>query len=71
MTHLVDGSGLRDSHGNTEDGVSTELALVGGSIELDEEVVDLLLGSDGELGLDKSWGDDLVDVLDGLQDTWN
>jgi len=66
---LVDGTGLGDSHGDTKDGVGTELALVGGSIKLDEEVVDLLLRGDGELGIDECGGDDLVDVLDGLQDT--
>lgn len=64
--HLVSGSGLRDSHGDTEDGVGTELALVGGTVELDEEVINLLLGGDGELGVDQSRGNDLVDVLDGL-----
>lgn len=68
-THLVNGSSLGDSHGDTEDGVSTELALVVGTVELDEEVIDLLLGGDGELGLDKSRGDDVVDVGNGLGDT--
>ena len=66
VAHLVSGSGLRDSHGDSEDGVSTELALVGGTVELDEEVINLLLGGDGELGVDQSRGNDLVDVLDGL-----
>jgi len=66
VAHLVSGSGLRDSHGDTEDGVGTELALVGGTVELDEEVINLLLGGDGELGVDQSRGNDLVDVLDGL-----
>jgi hypothetical protein len=37
-----------------------------GTVELDEEVIDLLLGGDGELGVDQSRGNDLVDVLDGL-----
>lgn len=66
VAHLVGGSSLRDSHGDTEDGVSTELALVGGTVELDEEVINLPLGGDGELGVDQSGGNDLVDVLDGL-----
>lgn len=29
-THLGEGTGLRDSHGDTEDSVGPELALVGG-----------------------------------------
>ena len=66
VAYLVSGSGLRDGHGDTEDGVGTELALVGGTVELDEEVINLLLGGDGELGVDQSGGNDLVDVLDGL-----
>jgi hypothetical protein len=66
VAYLVSGSSLRDSHGDTEDGISTELALVGGTVELDEEVINLLLGGDGELGVDQSGGNDLVDVLDGL-----
>ena len=66
VAHLVSGSGLRDSHGDTEDGVGTELALVGGTVELDEEVINLLLRGDGDLGVDQSRGNDLVDVLDGL-----
>jgi len=66
LAHLVGGSGLRDSHGDTEDGVGSELALVGGTVELDEEVINLLLGGDGELGVDQGRGNDLVDVLDGL-----
>lgn len=63
---LVGGTGLSDSHGDTEDGVGAELALVGGAVKLDEEVIDLLLRGDGELGLDEGGADDLVDVLDGL-----
>lgn len=68
-THLVGGTGLGDGHRDTEDGVGTELALVGGSIELDEEVINLLLGSDRDLGVDQSLGNDVVDVVDGLGDT--
>jgi hypothetical protein len=66
IAYLVSSGGLRDSHGDTEDGVSTELALVVGTVKLDEEVINLLLGGDGELGVDQSRGNDLVDVLDGL-----
>ena len=66
IAYLVSGGSLRDSHGDTEDGVGTELSLVGGTVELDEEVINLLLRGDGDLGVDQSRGNDLVDVLDGL-----
>ena len=66
---LLGSSGLRDSDGDTEDGVGTELALVGGTVELDQEVIDLLLLGDLEASLEESGGDDVVDVGNGLEDT--
>lgn len=65
---LVLCGGLGDGHRDAEDGIGAELALVGGAVELDEEVVDLLLGRDGELCVDEGGADDLVDVLDRLED---
>ena len=65
---LLRGSCLGSSDGNTEDGVSTEFALVGGAVELDQEVINLLLLGDLELRLDELGADDVVDVRDGLQD---
>ena len=66
---LLSSGGLSGSDGNTEDGVGTELALVGGSVEFDQEIVDILLLQDGESGFDKSWCNDIVDVRDGLGNT--
>lgn len=66
---LVGGTGLGNSHGDTQDSVSTKLALVGSAVKLDHEVVDLLLRGDRDLGLDKGGADDVVDVLNGLGDT--
>ena len=66
---LLGSSGLRDSDGDTEDGVRAELALVGSTVEADEEVVDFLLLGDLEACLDDFGGDDVVDVGDGLRDT--
>lgn len=66
---LLASTSLGNSKGNTEDGVSTKLALVLGTIELDHEFVNGLLVSDGDVGLNQSRADNLVDVLDGLQDT--
>ena len=66
---LLGGGSLSNRDRDTEDGVSTELALVGGAIELDQEVVNLLLLGDLELGLDQLWANNVVDVGDGLRDT--
>jgi hypothetical protein len=69
-THLVSSSGLGNSHGDTENGVGSKLSLVVGTVKLDHEVVNLLLGGDGELGVDQSRGDDVVDVVDSLGNTF-
>jgi hypothetical protein len=68
-SHLVSGTGLGDSHRDTQDGVSSELSLVSGSVELDEQVIDLLLLGDVKTALDEGLGDDVVDVGNGLGDT--
>lgn len=62
-------TGLGNGDGDTEDGVGTELGLVGGAVKLDEEVVDGLLVSDLEARLDELGSDDVVDVGNGLGDT--
>ena len=69
-THLLSGSGLGNGHGDGKDGVGAELGLVGGAVKLDHEVVNLLLRGDGELGLDQGGGNDRVDIVDGLEDTY-
>jgi hypothetical protein len=61
---------LRNGDGHAEDGVGAELAFVGRAVELDEEVIDFLLGSDLEAGLDELRSDDVVDVGYGLADAW-
>lgn len=40
---LLSGTSLRDGNGNPEDGISTELAFVGRTVELDEKIVDFFL----------------------------
>jgi hypothetical protein len=67
--HLFSGSSLGNSHGDTEDSVGTELALVGSAIELDQEVIDGLLVGDVEVLLDKSRGDNVIDVGNSLVNT--
>jgi hypothetical protein len=66
---LISGSSLGDSERDTEDSVSTELTLVGGTVESDEEIINLLLFSDGELGFNKLGTNDVVNVSNGLEDT--
>ena len=70
-TYLLRGTGLRDGHGDTEYGIRTELGLVVGSVELDEEVVNLFLRSDGDLGFDQLGSNGVVDGGDGLGDACN
>lgn len=66
---LLSSGGLGDSQGDTEDGVGTEVALVGRAIELVKELVDLGLVLDINGLLDQSGANGLVDVLDSLEDT--
>lgn len=66
---LLSGSSLGNGQGDTEDGVGTELALVGSAVELVQEVIDLSLVLDINVLLDESGANDLVDVLNGLEDT--
>jgi hypothetical protein len=68
---LLGGGGLGHSHGDTEDGVGANLGLVGGAIKLVEESVNGGLVLDVEVLLDKSRGNDLVDVGNGLGHTWS
>ena len=68
-TYLLGGASLSDGDGDTENGIGAELALVGGAVELDQEVVDLLLLGDSETRLDELGGDDVVDVRNSLQHT--
>jgi len=67
--YLLSGSGLGDSHGDTEDSVGTEFALVRGTIEVNKELINLFLVGDVEFGLDEFGSDNVVDVGDGLGNT--
>lgn len=66
---LLGSASLGDGQAHTEDGVGTKLGLVGGAIEVIEELVDLGLVLDIDVLLDDRGSDDRVDVLDSLQDT--
>ena len=67
---LLDSSGLSDSNADTENGVGPEFTLIRGTVELDEEVIDVLLGGDLEARLDQLRGDNVVDIGDGLGNAW-
>jgi hypothetical protein len=66
---LLGSGGLSDGHGDTEDGVGTELGLVGGTIKLDHEVVNGALVLDVKVLLDEGGTENIVDVGDGLENT--
>jgi len=68
---LLAGASLSNRDRDAEDSVSAEFALVRGSVELDQEVVDLLLLGDLESRVDEGGGDDVVDVSDRLADTYS
>ena len=65
---LLGGASLGDGQAHTQNGVGTELGLVGSAIEVVEELVDLGLVLDVDVLLDDRGSDDRVDVLDGLED---
>jgi hypothetical protein len=68
-TNLLSGGGLRNGQGNTKNGVGSQLALVGGTIELVQESVDSGLVLDVDVRRDQSGSNDVVDVANGLEDT--
>jgi hypothetical protein len=67
---LLNGSSLSDSNADAENGVGSELTLVRGTVELDEEVIDVLLSGDLKARLDQFRSNNVVDIGDGLQNTW-
>jgi hypothetical protein len=66
---LLSGCGLCNGHGNTKNGVSTELLLVLGAIELVQESIDSGLVLDVDALLDQGRSDGVVDVANSLGDT--
>lgn len=66
---LLSSTSLSDSQADTEDGISAEVGLVGSSVKLVEELVNLGLVLHIDVLLDESRANGLVDVLDGLEDT--
>jgi len=67
---LLDSSSLCDGNTDAENGVGSQLTLVRGTIELDEEVIDVFLGGDLKARLDQLRGNNIIDVGDGFRNTW-
>ena len=67
--YLLSSCSLGNSKTDAENGISTQLPLVWGSIELDQELVNFWLILDIDVLLDESGANDLIDVLDSLGDT--
>jgi hypothetical protein len=65
---LVQGNALlyccsfRDCDTDTENGIGTKFSLIWGSIEFDEEVINILLRSDPEARTNEGWANYVVDV---------
>lgn len=68
---LLSSTGLGNGQGDTKDSISTEFGLVWCAVKLDEEFVNLALVLDVDVLLDDGGCDGLVDVCDGLQDTYD
>jgi hypothetical protein len=67
---LVTSTSLGNSKRDTKDGVSTKLVLVLSTVKLEKELINSLLVGDGDLGLNKSRGNGLVNVLNSLENTY-
>lgn len=65
---LLGSAGLGNSQADTKNSVGTELGLVGGAIEVNQELVNLGLVGDINVLLDEGGADGLVDILDSLKD---
>lgn len=67
---LLGRGSIRNRNGHAEDGVGTELALVRCAIEPDQKVIYLLLLRHFETRLDQCGRNCVVDVCNGLRDTF-
>jgi hypothetical protein len=67
---LLGCSSIGNCNGYAEDGVGTELALVWCAIKLDQKVINLLLLRHFKIRLDQCGRDCVVDVGNGLEDTF-
>lgn len=68
-TNLLCSSSFCDSQRDAQNGVGSQLGFVWGTVKLNQEFVDLGLFSNVEVLLNHGRGNDLVNVLDGFEDT--
>lgn len=66
---LLGSTSLGNGQADTQDGVGTEVGLVGGAIKLVEELINLGLVLHIDVLLDEGRANGLVNVLDGLENT--
>lgn len=66
---LFGGGGLSGSQGDTQDGVSTQLGLVWGTVQGVQELIHLGLVLKVKVSLNESRSNDLVNIVNGLGDT--
>lgn len=71
LTHLLSGTSLCSSNGDTQDSIGTQLFLVLGSIGLQEELINSLLVCDLDAGINQSGSENLDDILNCLADTFS
>lgn len=69
MTDLLSSSSFGNSQTDTKNSVGTQLSLVWGTVEVDQELINLGLILNIDVLLDKSWADDVVDVGNSLGNT--
>ena len=68
---FLSSSSFGNCQADTQDSIGTEVGLVGSSIQLVEELIDFGLVLDINALLDQGGSNGLVDILDGLQDTFS
>lgn len=69
VAYLLSSTSLGNGQADAQNGVRTKLGLVGGGIEVDEELVDSGLVLDVQVCLSDSGGNGLIHIPDGLGDT--
>jgi hypothetical protein len=67
---LLGGGSFCNCDTDTEDRVGTKFSLIWGSVEFDEEVIDILLGSYFETRIDECWANGVIDVRYCLRNTY-
>ncbi len=71
LTDLLCSSGLRNGKTDSKDGIGAKLCLIWGTIELDQELINLRLVLNIDILLDDGWTNDFVDIGDCLQNTFS